>query len=229
MLWLDGYLLRRRFNVREWGSFVMLIEPLSHVRFFKMVFALSAITGALSAPFQNALAITLQSKGGGVFLSGSIKAGDQFEFREFVAQANPRFIDLDSKGGNIDAAGGIGDIIRGKNLPTVVDASRSTCGSACTIIFAAGTSRHYIGAEKIPDHLGNTNEKGLGYHEGNNFLSTGKKGQSGAATGKVIEYYYKYGSSKAASIVTKGDWKHFYYISTATALESGLATSAKKP
>ena len=70
---------------------------------------------------------------------------------------------------------------------------------------------------------------GLGYHEGNNFLASGKKGQSGAATGRVIDFYYEFGSGKASSIVTKADWKHFYYVSAATALDLGLATSTKRP
>ena len=188
-----------------------------------------AFVSIAAAPHQSALAITLQAKGGGVFLSGSIKAGDHIEFREFLAQTNARFIDLDSKGGSIEAAGQIGYIIRSKKLPTVVDASRSTCGSACTIIFASGTTRHYLGAERIGDHVGGTREKGLAYHEGNNFLANGAKGQSGAATGQAIGWYYEFGSSKAKELATRADWKHFYYVSSATALELGLATSTKRP
>ena len=123
----------------------------------------------------------------------------------------------------------MGRMIRARNLPTVVDASRSACGSACTILFAAGTSRHYVGAEKIQDGVGDMKRPGLGYHEGNNFLANGKKGQSGAATGRVIDFYYEFGSGKASTLITRADWKHFYYISSATALELGLATSTKRP
>jgi hypothetical protein len=207
----------------------MFLGYLAHWPSLREIAFFSAFVALLTAHPQPACAITLTSKGGGVLISGGIKPGDHIEFREFIAAANPRFIELDSKGGDITAAGEIGRLIRKKNLPTVVEASRSTCGSACTIIFAAGTSRHYVGAEKIQDGVGDTKRPGLGYHEGNNFLATGKKGQSGAATGRAIDFYYEFGSGKASSIVTKADWKHFYYISFATALELGLATSAKRP
>ena len=200
-----------------------------YARILRQILLFSAVAALLTVPHNPARAITLTAKGGGVLLSGGIKPGDHIEFREFIAAANPRFIELDSKGGDVNAAGEIGRMIRKKNLPTVVDASRSTCGSACTIIFAAGTSRHYVGAEKIQDGVGDTKRPGLGYHEGNNFLASGKKGQSGAVTGRVIDFYYEFGSGKASSIITKADWKNFYYISTATALELGLATSAKRP
>jgi hypothetical protein len=176
-----------------------------------------------------AQAITLASKGGGVVISGKIKQGDQFEFRDFVNQNNPRFVELNSGGGTIEAAGEIGRIIRAKKLPTVVDASVDRCGSACTIIFASGVSRHYVAAEKIQERVDKTNGRGLGYHEGNSFLANGKKGQSGRATGAAIGWYYEFGSGKAASLATKADWKHFYYISAATALEMGIATSTNRP
>jgi len=201
----------------------------THARISRQIVLFSAFAALLTVPHDPARAITLTSKGGGVLLSGGIKPGDHIEFREFIAAANPRFIELNSGGGDITAAGEIGRTIRKKNLPTVVDASRSTCGSACTIIFASGATRHYVGAEKIQDGVGDMKRPGLGYHEANNFLASGKKGQSGAATGRVIDFYYEFGSGKASSIITKADWKHFYYLSSATALELGLATSTKRP
>jgi len=201
----------------------------THARISRQIVLFSAFAALLTVPHDPARAITLTSKGGGVLLSGGIKPGDHIEFREFIAAANPRFIELNSGGGDITAAGEIGRTIRKKNLPTVVDASRSTCGSACTIIFASGATRHYVGGEKIQDGVGDMKRPGLGYHEGNNFLASGKKGQSGAATGRVIDFYYEFGSGKASSIITKADWKHFYYLSSATALELGLATSTKRP
>jgi len=207
----------------------MFRESQAHSPSLRKIALFSAFAALLTAHPQPARAITLASKGGGVVVSGSIKPGDHLEFREFIASANPRFIELNSTGGNVNAAGEMGRMIRAKNLPTVVDASRSSCGSACTILFAAGTSRHYVGAEKIQDRVGDTKQRGLGYHEGNNFLADGRRGQSGAATGRVIDFYYEFGSAKASTLITRADWKHFYYISTATALELGLATSAKRP
>ena len=200
-----------------------------YARILRQILLFSAVAALLTVPHNPARAITLTAEGGGVLLSGGIKPGDHIEFREFIAAANPRFIELNSGGGDITAAGEIGRTIRKKNLPTVVDASRSTCGSACTIIFASGASRHYVGAEKVQDGVGDMKRPGLGYHEGNNFLANGKKGQSGAATGRVIDFYYEFGSGKASTLITRADWKHFYYISSATALELGLATSTKRP
>jgi len=183
----------------------------------------------LAACCDPAQAITLASKGGGVVISGKIKQGDQFEFRDFVNQNSPRFVELNSGGGSIEAAGEIGRIIRARKLPTVVDATIHRCGSACTIVFASGVSRHYVAAEKIQDRLDKTNGRGLGYHEGNRILANGEKGQSGRATGSAVGWYYEFGSGKAASLATKADWKHFYYISAATALDLGIATSTRRP
>ena len=175
------------------------------------------------------VAIELGNKGNSVFLSGPIKSGDQFLFKDFLsANSTIKYVDLNSSGGNIRAAGEIGRQIREKNLHTIVDGSRSKCGSSCTILFASGAQRFYVNGASIKDGVRNKNGLGLGYHEGNDFLADGKRGQSGAATGHLIGWYYEFGSKAAASLATKADWKHFYYVSPETAISLGLATSTRR-
>ena len=174
-----------------------------------------------------AQAIEIFEKDNRIFISGSIKPGDQFKFKEFVSEhPTLKIVDLNSGGGFIKAAGQIGDQIRAKSLTTVIDAARSRCGSACTIIFAAGTNRIYLNGSNIKEGVGDMrNGRGLGYHEGNDFLANGKRGQSGAATGEMIEWLYSFGARNAVPLLSKADWQHLYYVPSNTAISLGLATS----
>ena len=183
----------------------------------------------LMLPALESKSMEMTVNGQRLFLSGSIKSGDQYKFRDLLAaHSDIKLIDLKSTGGNIAAAGEIGRQIREKSLTTSVDGSTSVCGSACTIIFAAGVQRIYLNGSMIKDGPGSPkNGRGLGYHEGNNFLANGKRGQSGSATGAAINWYYEFGSGRASALATKADWKHFYYVSSQTALEMGLATDIK--
>ncbi len=61
-------------------------------------------------------------------------------------------------------------------LVTVVDASRDSCNSACTGLFAAGVRRLYLNAG-FPD--GAAVKTGLGFHEGNAPQQSGGRGYSG--------------------------------------------------
>ena len=201
----------------------------THLPYARMIAFFLAFAAFLTVAHDQARAITLTPKGGGVVLSGKIRIGDKLIFREYMASANPRFVELDSQGGWSGDAHEIGRIIRARQLPTVVDASRSVCGSSCTIIFASGASRHYLGAEKIQDRVDEPTKHGLGYHEGWGILANGKWGQSGRTTGYIIDCYYEFGSGKASTLITRADVKHFYYISAATALELGIATSTRRP
>lgn len=188
----------------------------------------SALMLALTLP--GAISMEMSVNGQRMLLSGSIKSGDQYKFRDLIAaHANVKIIELKSTGGNIVAAGEMGRQIREKSLTTSVDGATSVCGSACTILFAAGVQRLYINGEMIKDGPGSPkNGRGLGYHEGNSFLANGKRGQSGSATGAVINWYYEFGAKQAAELATKADWKHFYYVSSPRALQMGLATEIKR-
>jgi hypothetical protein len=180
--------------------------------------------------FSTAHAIELRFSGNVVYISGRIDPGDEFKFRDAIVNRTVKYVDLNSPGGNIEAAGQIGRQIRRLGLTTIVDASRSVCGSACTGIFASGTGRLYINAKKVKDGVGSPkNGRGLGFHEGNNWLRDGRKGQSGAATANMIAWYYEFGTPKMADFAKKADWKHYFYVSPETALANGFATSVQKP
>ena len=176
-----------------------------------------------------ARSIELRSAGQTLYLSGKITAGDQFKFRDFIADKPFKVVDLNSGGGNIEAAGEIGRQIRSKKMATLVDAARSRCGSACTVLFASGATRHYVNATGVKDGVGETHGRGLGFHEGNSWLSNGKKGQSGASTASMNRWYSEFGFAPAAPLNAKSDWKHFYYVSPSTASSLGLTTSNTRP
>jgi hypothetical protein len=187
--------------------------------------------GAQAMAPTHVFALQFSSRGNTIILSGSIKPGDQYEFRDFLA-AHPgvKYVELNSSGGSIESAGEIGRQIRAHNLSTIVDASYARCGSACTALFASGVQRYYAGAAGIKDRVGTAKTgRGLCYHEGNNFLANGRRGQSGSATAEMIKWFYEFGSGQASSIITKADWRHLYYISAETALSLGLATSTRRP
>lgn len=177
-----------------------------------------------SAP---ASAIDLRLSGTTLYLSGLIKPGDEYKFRDFIEGKQINYINLKSSGGQIRVAGDIGRQIRSKSITTVVDASNNFCRSACTIIFAAGKQRIYSNAEKIKDGVTKLKGTGLAYHEANNWLRDGRRGQSGAGTAEVINWYYEFGTPNAAKLVTKAGWKEYYYISSSTAKALGIATSTQ--
>ena len=169
-------------------------------------------------------AIELKLSGTTVYMSGSIKPGDEYKFRDFLEGKTIKHVNLRSSGGKIRVAGDIGRQVRSKSLTTIVDASKSFCRSACTIIFAAGIQRVYLNGENIKDGVTKSKRNGLAYHEANDWLRNGRKGQSGAGTAEAINWYYEFGSPNAAKLATKAGWKEYYYISSGTAKALGIAT-----
>jgi hypothetical protein len=192
------------------------------------VLALGAVCNSWITP---ASALEFSLRGNAVSISGPVKLGDNARFEEFMAQpgaANARVFYLNSTGGSIGVALDIARIIRRRGGATVAD-GRSTCESACTIIFAGGTSRHYINAGSLPDRLGGA-RGGLGYHEGNNANSDGRGVQySGRASQSMNNAYYELGASGAGQFMVKAGFRQMYRLSGATALSSGLATSLSPP
>jgi hypothetical protein len=180
-----------------------------------------------------ALALDMRVSGSQILLSGNIVDGDEHRFREIMdspAGANIRVVRLNSGGGKIEPAGQIGRIIRRRGLATLVEAGSSRCGSACTVIFASGATRHYVGADRIQDgEVGRDAYRGLAYHQGNNPLSRASGRFSGQATGAMISWYYEFGSSGARDLPDKAPPQKFYQISGATALSRGIATSLSRP
>jgi hypothetical protein len=176
----------------------------------------------------HAFALQFSSRGDVVFLSGPIETGDEYRFRSFLlSHPQAKYAELNSTGGKIRAAGEIGRQIRAGHLTTVINATRAKCLSACTIIFASGVQRFYVGAESLHDSLVPVKEGyGLGYHQGSTTLPGGMKVPSARATDDMLSYLYAFGAWRARSLVMRADTKHYYCISSETAMSKGLATSA---
>jgi hypothetical protein len=180
-----------------------------------------------------ASAMELRLAGSTLVLSGSLGWGAHHDFKAMVdglPKGAVRVVALDSGGGSVEAAQEIGRRVRKEGWATLVDARRGRCSSACTAIFAAGSSRHYLGADGIADGVVDPrNARGLGYHEGGSADSRQPHRYSGGATAHMIALYYEFGSREAASIVTKAPPNMMYVISGRTALEKRIATSLSPP
>ncbi len=192
----------------------------------KRGFFRAAIVAAVSFFLsQSGQAMEISRSGTTLNVSGVIYAGDDLAFRDAVAQAPTRAVRLNSPGGFVTTAGEIGRIIREKNLTTVVDASRAECVSACTLLFASGTTRLYINADRLSEGtMSFGGFTGLGYHEGSTAMSLDANGYSGEGTAEMIDYYYEFGSSRAADLITKAPPNRLYRVSGQTAVAMGLAT-----
>ncbi len=174
-------------------------------------------------------ALEIVRRGDAIVLSGQINPGDDFRFRdEVIAKGAPRSVILDSTGGHVLSAYEIGRLVRSKGMKTIVDAGQMRCVSACTLIFAAGVQRHYVNANFADQAVAPADGRGLGYHEGLSFVA-GRWQQAGSATAYMIEGYYEFGSSKAASLITRASVRQMYYVSGTSALSLGLATSLTLP
>lgn len=163
-----------------------------------------------------------------IFAYGDIKNGDQYEFKKLL-KAQPagqiRGVDLNSDGGFVYAAGEIARTIRENKLLTLVDAKRSRCTSACTILFAGGRGRIYLNAGGVPDGVTGKSVGGLGFHEGSSSDSRDPNSYSGQGTAQVIAYYYEFGIPRAADLITAAPPDAIYMVSGPKALALGIATS----
>lgn len=185
--------------------------------------------------FQPAQSLELSLKGSNVYLSGLINLGDNAKFEAFLLVnrgKSLRMVHLDSPGGWSGDMQEIARAIRKAGLSTAVDASRATCASACTVLFAAGVQRYYYNAERISEGVRKADTApGLGYHGASNSRSTIISGGQGPGTGtqQVINMYYEMGSGQAAKLVTQADPSQLYMINGQTALSMGIATSTSRP
>jgi hypothetical protein len=186
---------------------------------------------ALALGAAPAAALEFSMRGNAVLISGPVRLGDNAKFDEFMAQPaarNARVFILNSPGGSIGIALHIAREIRKRGGATVAD-GRTTCESACTVMFAGGSSRHYINAGNLQDRLGGA-RGGLGFHEGNNANSDGRGRQySGRASQSMSNAYYEMGVGSAASFMVKANDREMYRISGPTALSNGIATSLSPP
>ncbi|WP_293855618.1 hypothetical protein [uncultured Alsobacter sp.] len=196
--------------------------------------ALAVLAGlALVSSTPAAHAVELKRSGASLLLQGPLNWGDHHVFKAFVDAQPPgiRTVVLNSGGGSVEAAQEIGRRIRKEGWATLVDARRARCASACTAIFAAGTARHYVGADGIADGAvaPKAMRGGLAYHQGSSPQSLHANHYSGGASAYMVAVYYEFGSRGAASIIDLAAPNMLYAISGRTALEKGIATSLATP
>src|ERR1700724_647539 len=89
----------------------------------------------------SAAEITVDSKAPGSFtiiVIGEIKAGDGVAFARAVKREGQLWVDLDSPGGDVDAAMAIGRMVRKSEGSVSV---KGKCYSSCVLIYASGVTR----------------------------------------------------------------------------------------
>ena len=164
-------------------------------------------------------------------LSGKFEFGDDVKLKELLATgagAGVKTVHLhNSPGGWILPMIEMARKIRERRLTTVVDAARSYCHSACTGLFVAGVSRHYLNADPALI-IRRRGAAGLGFHEGGSNFS-GRAEYSGPGTARMIDMYYEMGAGGAAKVVGKANFRGLHIISGAEALKLGIATSLSPP
>lgn len=171
----------------------------------------------------------MTSRDGVATLRGTIEMGDAERLSALLKREPAiRVLDLDSYGGSVKGAIELGEAVRRARLTTQVDAARSVCDSACTMIFAAGVARHYLNAEALQE--GFSGLAGLGYHRSYDrgtrvsppMLST--EGER-----LMIRYYRRMGAPSAVTLALRGTISSLWRPNGATALRLGLATSLAPP
>lgn len=166
---------------------------------------------------------------GELLLRGAIEQGDDARLAaQLKARPDLRVLRLDSYGGSVKGAIALGEAVRRARLATVVDAARDVCDSACTMIFAAGATRHYLHAGDLREGLSGL--AGLGYHR--SYLR-GDRTQppmlSAEGERLMIGYYRRMGAAAAVTLSRRGTISSFWRPNGATALRLGLATSLAPP
>jgi hypothetical protein len=177
----------------------------------------------------SAQAAWMTSRGGVATLRGTIEMGDA-ERLGALLKREPAIgvLDLDSHGGSVKGAIELGEAVRRARLATQVDAARSVCDSACTMIFAAGVARHYLNAETMQE--GFSGLAGLGYHRSYNRgdrITPPMLSREGERL--MIRYYRRMGAPAAVTLALRGTISSFWRPNAATALRLGLATSLSPP
>jgi hypothetical protein len=175
--------------------------------------------------------VYLAESGGVATAVGSFTPGDEHAFAAFLAQPRAvplRVIYLDSRGGMLGPAVAIGRMVRRAGLATAVMADRAACDSACTLVFAGGVRRHYVGGDRI--HEGFTAMTGLGFHPAHRRGYGGNPSTlSAPASQNVRAYYAEMGMPRAAELMDRAAFNSVFRPSGRTALELRIATSLSPP
>jgi hypothetical protein len=174
---------------------------------------------ALLVTSSSAAAMQLQRGGDTLFLTGRIRAGDDQRFEQAVADSSVRQLELNVAGGDMRPTAVIARRVRALRLATIVDASRASCNSACSTIFAAGIRRYYVNADGIRDGLGGKNDRGLGFHQATH--------AGGTATEMTL--FREMGVPAGADLVMRSPNETMFFISGPTALSRGIATDLARP
>lgn len=188
---------------------------------------------SISAAPIAAQALDMKINGNTIMLSGAIRSGDEFAFKELIespAGQKVRIVRVNSGGGFVYVAGEIARLIRKRGLATLLDARSGRCASACTLLFAGGVARHFANGQAIQDGIASLKEyRGLAFHEGSSALSVAANGHSGQATAHMVGFFYEFGVGSARNLITKAPPNRVYQISGPTALTMGIATSTSMP
>ena len=197
----------------------------------RLTAALLLILATISS-ISSSQAMELSRSGNNVYLTGSIKPGDQISFIDFInlpQNASDKNVYLNSGGGSVIAAIDIARHIRSKHLSTVVDGRIGRCSSACTALFGSGVHRHYVNSGNVRDGVQDFGGSGLGFHQAKSGLSGANASFSGAGTGMIIGIYHEMGIGNASDLADRAPPDRIYRLSGQTALAMGIATSLGYP
>ncbi|MGF7054955.1 hypothetical protein GGC47_004159 [Bosea sp. OAE752] len=178
-----------------------------------------------------ARAVWLSDKGAVATLTGPFIMGDDAAFKAFLEKPRPqpiRVLYLSSGGGKVAPAFAIARMVRKAGIATVVDADAAACSSACTFVFVAGVTRHYVNGDHVAEGMSARN--GLGFHpvhrdggrvEGHTFSEKGSD--------RARAFYAEMGTPRAAELMDKASFNTFYRPNGQTALALRIATSLSAP
>lgn len=187
------------------------------------------LAGVLSTPAK--ALIFLSERDGVATLSGIFETGDEKTFAAFLAQPRAtrlRVLYLDSFGGSIAAGVQIGRMVRKAGLVTAVDAAAARCDSACTLIFAGGVRRHYVGGAGVFE--GFSARSGLGFHPAHMRDPAWTRAEySERGTAIMAAHYRAMGAPRTMELMTQAGFTTMFRPNGATALRVGIATSLEAP
>ncbi|MCA0423090.1 MAG: hypothetical protein LCH61_07150 [Proteobacteria bacterium] len=188
-----------------------------------------ALAGTFIAPAS--ATIYLSDSNGVGRLSGIFEPGDENAFATFLARPRERklrVIYLDSTGGSIAAGIRIGRMIRKAGIATAVDADAARCDSACTLIFAGGVTRHYIGGDRVFE--GFSARGGLGFHPAHLRDPAWTRAEfSQKGTDTMAAHYRAMGAPRTIELMQHAGFTSMFRPSGKTALDVRIATSLTAP
>lgn len=185
----------------------------------KTVLRILAIAASLLFVSTMSQAAQVTKSGTTITVRGMIGEGDDALFEKVAPQGSYRMVVLSSPGageGGLPPAIAMARNIKATGAATVVNAG-NLCGSACTLLFAAGAQRVYRGGGRIADGVGKKGQSGLGFHQS----------RSARGTASMASVYSELGVPAGAGLSLRSPFETLYYISGATALATGVATSVK--